>query len=411
MRKKQQTVLIPQYMKKFACIGPSCEDLCCKGNWRVYVDKATYKKYKKLPNSEIKSLIESTIKRDKKSQNDVNYAVFHFNEKGLCPLLSEDNFCRIHSELGESYLSHTCAVYPRVVNIVNNSFEKSALLSCPEVARLALLDEKGIEFEYVEDSLENLRAVTKQLFISEDINDVQNYFWELRIFTIKTLQDRRYSLFERLLFLGIFYNKVQERIDAGQINLIPELINSYQNLWETNELIEKFKDIPTQLHIQMEFCKALVDYRASRGIDNERYRECLFEMLNGLQYTMDSTVEEITERYMFAYKEYYFPFIRKHEYILENYLVNHVYKNLFPFGQETVFEDYVMLIIHYSLIKLHLIGMSAYHQGLTIELVIKLISSFARTVEHNITYLQYVKELLKQNGYNTLAYMAILIKN
>lgn len=42
-----------------------------------------------------------------------------------------------------------------------------------------------------------------------------------------------------------------------------------------------------------------------------------------------------------------------------------------------------MLVVHYALIKLILIGMSSYHKGLTAEPVLKLIQSFAKTVEHN----------------------------
>ncbi|MEH7302496.1 hypothetical protein V7110_19775, partial [Neobacillus drentensis] len=97
--------------------------------------------------------------------------------------------------------------------------------------------------------------------------------------------------------------------------------------------------------------------------------------------------------------------------ILENYLVNYVFKNLFPFVKNNMFEDYVMLIIHYSIIKLHLIGMAGYHNGLTIELVIKLIQSFSKTVEHSNVFLNRVLMLLKDNGFSTMAYMAILLKN
>jgi hypothetical protein len=38
----------PRYAKDFQCIGPDCEDSCCEG-WTVYVDKASYKKYRATP--------------------------------------------------------------------------------------------------------------------------------------------------------------------------------------------------------------------------------------------------------------------------------------------------------------------------------------------------------------------------
>ena len=55
--------------------------------------------------------------------------------------------------------------------------------------------------------------------------------------------------------------------------------------------------------------------------------------------------------------------------------------------------------------------MSSYHHGLTTEIVIKLIQSFAKAVEHNPQYLKSVIDLLKKNDVTNLAYMVILIKN
>lgn len=92
-------------------------------------------------------------------------------------------------------------------------------------------------------------------------------------------------------------------------------------------------------------------------------------------------------------------------------LVNHVFKNLFPFDQPTVFESYIMLVVHYAMIKLQLIGIAIFHKGLTPEVVAKLIQSFAKTVEHNAAYLQQVLKLLNSNGYNTMPWIAIMIKN
>ena len=55
--------------------------------------------------------------------------------------------------------------------------------------------------------------------------------------------------------------------------------------------------------------------------------------------------------------------------------------------------------------------MSACHSGLTTDIVVRLIQSFAKTVEHNPQYLQRIMELLKKYDMTNLAYMVILIKN
>ncbi|BDG45061.1 hypothetical protein PcaKH35_34060 [Parageobacillus caldoxylosilyticus] len=92
-------------------------------------------------------------------------------------------------------------------------------------------------------------------------------------------------------------------------------------------------------------------------------------------------------------------------------MVDYMFKNLFPVGKQNVLDDYIMLVIHYAMIKLHLIGMARFHRGLNKELVLKLIQSFTKVVDHNSLYLSRVYELLKENEFTTISYMAILINN
>ncbi|KYC96141.1 hypothetical protein B4102_3547 [Heyndrickxia sporothermodurans] len=124
-----------------------------------------------------------------------------------------------------------------------------------------------------------------------------------------------------------------------------------------------------------------------------------------------ATIEQITVNYQNAHKEYFLPFLENNEYMLENYLVHYMFKTLFPILKDRVFDDYVMLVIHYSMVKLHLIGMAKFHNGLNEELVIKLIQSFSKTVDHSAVYLSDIFEALKKQNFNTMGYMAILANN
>ena len=405
-------LLVPEYMQEFSCIGSSCEDSCCIG-WRVNVDEATYKKYKKSRDAELKPLFEKNVTRQRSQSSSMNYAKIKMGTGGRCSFLSEENLCKVQLNLGEEFLSNTCTIYPRYIHRVNGVVEKSATMSCPEAARLALLNPKGIDFEQIEEPINTSGLITKQLETDnlKYANKAQKYFWELRIFSIQVIQDRTYTLAERLIILGMFYQKVQEHIDQGNVNEIPTVIAKFTNWMADYGMKNLLDEVPAQLAVQMELCKELVDYRFGQSISSQRYMECLAEMLAGIQYTKEATVEEVTEHYKQAFEEFYEPFMTEHEYILENYLVNYIFKNLFPLGHNKLFDDYVMLVIHYSMIKLHLIGMAGFHKELTIDLVIKLIQSFAKTVEHNQVYLKRMFDLLKANEFTTMAYMAILVKN
>lgn len=409
---KTRPMLIPQYMHEFSCIGSTCEDSCCAG-WRVNIDEVTYKKYKKSRDKELKPLLEKNIIRNRSNPSSDNFAKIKMGDGGRCSFLSEENLCKVQLNLGEDFLSNTCATYPRSLNRINGVIEKSLTMSCPEAARLALLNPNGIDFDETEELVNTHGFIAKELDTSDPIlmNKPIRNFWEIRIFTIQVLQDRTYSLNERLILLGLFFRKIQEAVDLGKLHSIQNIIAHYANMMTDGETKSVLSNVPAHLAIQMELCKELLDYRVAHGIGSERYKKCLSETLQGIQYTNERKVEEITERYNEVFEEYFKPFMSEYEYILENYLVNYVFKNLFPFGNKTMFEDYIMLVIHYSMIKLHLIGMAGFHKGLTTDLVITLIQSFSKSVEHNNVYLKRVFDLMENNGYTTMAYMAILIKN
>jgi lysine-N-methylase len=98
-------------------------------------------------------------------------------------------------------------------------------------------------------------------------------------------------------------------------------------------------------------------------------------------------------------------------FILENYLVNYVFREVFPCEINDCFEHYVRLVLHYTIIKMHLIGIAAFNKGINLELIIKLIQSYAKAVEHDFDYYECICTALKKEGYDTMAYMAILIRS
>lgn len=410
---RKQIVLQPEYLKQFACIGSRCEDSCCVG-WRVTVDEATYKKYTKVNDESLTPLLTKQVTRNRSNPNPASYAKIKMKGNGHCPFLSEEMLCQIQAKLGESHLSDTCAVYPRTINQVDDQIEKSAVLSCPEIARLALLNPEGISFEEVEESVSDRKVVhaKNDTHALAKANKVDRYFWELRIFAIEVLQHRGYEIGDRLIFLGMFCQKVSGLVAQGQSNEIPQLIDTYKQLLEEGAVREQLASIPAHYGIQMKLSKELMEQRIEGGISNQRYLECLVQFLHGIRYYQESTVEENAERYKDAYEQYYAPYMKDHEYILENYLVNYVFRKMFPLtGEKTVFDAYVMMVVQYAIVKLHLIGLAGFHKMLNSEIIVKFIQSFTKMIEHNQVYLTKIHTILKENDFITMPYMSILIKN
>ncbi|MGL4875237.1 MAG: flagellin lysine-N-methylase, partial [Clostridium sp.] len=87
----RENILMPEYMKKFKCIGGACTDTCCKG-WYISIDEDTYKKYKRVKNYEIKNKIDKYVIRTRSNKSKNNVAKMKLENNG-CAFLREDGLC------------------------------------------------------------------------------------------------------------------------------------------------------------------------------------------------------------------------------------------------------------------------------------------------------------------------------
>lgn len=413
MIEKKRIVLQPEYMKLFNCIGPKCEDSCCIG-WSIELDKSTYLKYKKVQDRELKPLFEKMVGRKRSGKSERSYGKIKMEQWKGCPFLDSKNLCRIQGKLGEGYLSDTCALYPRSVNKVDGKIERSATISCPEIARLALLNQSGIALEHIEENTEK-RMKVHHNFDTEGhlyMNRPQRYFWEIRIFALSLLQNREYSLDDRLVILGMVYKRIEEYALNGNAKDIPEMLEDFAELIGSGVFKEELGSIPTNTQIQMRIAKEMTDQKLSQGVQSERYLECLKETIIGMDNIEGESINSRLKKYEKNHKEYLAPYLKEKEYILENYLVNEYFREVMPFGEyNSIWDSYIFLCVLYSMVKLHLNGMSGYHKGLDDDLVMKLMQSFSKEVLHSRQYIQGIVRLIKDNNYDRLAYMSILVKN
>ncbi|MFD0682268.1 MULTISPECIES: flagellin lysine-N-methylase [unclassified Paenibacillus] len=406
---EKQTVLLPQYMREFSCIGPACEDTCCAG-WKITVDQKTYKRYEKVQGLESTPPLLQHLKKIEASLGSRHFAEIQLTSGSVCPFLNQEKLCSIHSQLGESYLSNLCVTYPRVSNVVDGIHQRSATMSCPEVARLALLNPNGIVFEEIQEVVDESRWEAIRI----DTNDpkpVRRYFLELRKFTFEVLQNRKYPLSERLLILGMFFEELQDRLSSGEAEEVPSMISSYRNQIEQGLIKERSTSLPTSIADQMELLRKSIDMHLFNGVNHKRYLQCIMESLRGIKFMRDRVDKDSLEAYKNAYQSHYLPFMKEHEYILENYLVNNMFKKSFPVGTD-IFEEYMTFIMHYALIKFHLIGLMGYHKkDFDMNHVIMLIQSYSRTFEHAFKHSRQFLSWLRENGRYNLSSLAILVKN
>jgi lysine-N-methylase len=409
--KEYQSVLIPKYLHDFSCQGSQCEDCCCCFGWIVSIDQKTSDKYLKVTDPELKPLLEEYIVKDDQCQTNSHYKILKTLEGGRCPFLNENKLCNIQCKLGEDYLSEICSVFPRHANLIDGVLEGSGTLGCPEMARLILLNPQTIEFDHIDEWPHIHYLILSS--IDTKSSPVTKYFWPLRIFTIKVLQDRSYTLWERLMFLSIFYNRTHQV--SNNYKEIENFIDEYDRLLsDCNTVKNILSGIPAANHIQVKLIKSIIDLRyLHKGqIYGSRYLECYNEFLMGLNFSDGRNWDDILCDFDKTLQDIVKPWLEKNEYIFENYLVNYVFKELVPLRNDsTFFESFCMMILHYAYVSLLLVGIAAYHKGITDEIIIKLFQSFSRTVEHTPSYINDIYTLFKREDFFQLPYIAAIIKN
>jgi lysine-N-methylase len=127
----------PAYADRFQCIAAKCEDNCCKG-WGVTIDQATYEKYRQTTG--LKQHLGTLVVLNTNKPTPADYARIPLTAQSQCGFLDGEKMCGIQKEYGHGMLSETCATYPRAISMNAGQVEKALNLSCPESARVTLLD-------------------------------------------------------------------------------------------------------------------------------------------------------------------------------------------------------------------------------------------------------------------------------
>jgi lysine-N-methylase len=391
-----ETFIQPTSYERFQCIGAACQDTCCEG-WGVFVDKITFQKYQVCSDSEIGAKLKELV-TIKAAGNDSSYATI-LSPGGRCSFLA-DGLCSVQKRLGADYLGHTCATYPRIVNTLADRRERSLDLSCPEAARLVLLDPKPMEFSSGAGPISGVR----QLVIS-------------------MLQNREYPISRRLILAGIvcsLWSELESSLasEDAKDDFLRDLATAVGDRRYDAYLEGCVADPATQLRTVLDLLVA----RLHMDYTSPRYREMCGEFAAGLRLKEGEPWEEVGSRYLAAYRDYYAPFMETSEHILENYLVAYAFKTMFPFGSPPVnrilnlekstsrfVAQYLLVASYFSVARTVIIGLAARHKSdFSPEHVVRAIQSISKTLEHCEPYPLRILEVLRRKGIGDCSGMAAI---
>jgi lysine-N-methylase len=409
----------PRYGAAFHCIGADCEDTCCQ-NWTVPVDKTTYEKYQQFPPGRLAQITQQYVDVNDANGPDALYARIQMTGSGACPFLSAEKLCDIQSEAGPDYLSATCSIYPRALNAVDTEIESSLNLSCPEAARQVLLDPFALQ-KQVEDATPFRKDQFARLAQAESspLYKPYGYFHEVRSCLIRILTYRQLPLWHRLSLMGDFCQRLDAITAENELRAMPALLSECEAMLEHGSFPANVSAMVPQPAFQLDVILRLTDQRMRTEAQGIRFRETFQLFLQGIGYSTDSTPASDVQNFVQAESEYHRPFFARHPFILENYLLNHIFRTLFPFGREasahhspiSILDEYLLLAAQYAWINGLLIGIAGrYRDEFGTAHVVKAVQAFARAVDHDIDQRKRMLDYVKSRSLTNATQMVALLK-
>ena len=398
-------ILKPFYYDDFKCIGGECIDNCCGSNWRIDIDEKTFKKYKKLK-GEWGKKINNNISRNRSNANYLQYGKINL-KNNKCSLLSEDGLCTIHSKLGENYLCNTCKKYPREIRKYGEIYERNLSISCPEVARYIIKSKDNFSF-YMED--EKLSDLDKDYIVNNKYNEkLYNILWDTRSLSMEIIQFKEIEIWKRISFFKMLTDKVQNIINEKQYDNYEEVLNNFREQVTNINVINSLDKISLIPEVKVKFIQSALQVRANQGTNNEKFNNLIKEYNNLSDKNLDfkNKVENIIKK-----EEEFNIYLKEQENILENLLIYLIYKYFMnALYTKDLNAEVNNIILSYAMIKMLLLARyNKNNKELSEEDFVEVFYLFSRTVEHNTVFLPNIYKDIKEAGYDTLAYMTILVR-
>ena len=355
-----EIILQPKYVCDFQCDGSKCYAKCC-GKWRIDIDMETYKKYQRIKNPAMRKKILSSIQP---STIQTGFQI-KLNNKGVCPLLCEDNLCFIQRNMGEDALSQTCKVYPRMVQQIGNYQFRMLAMTCPVAAEYALLSPNAMELQQI--SCEEDTYAWKLMAKNCNMKNVPNDLAAVHIMMggLAILQNTSYTFEQRLVLLGLFLDRVEDcQQDVEAVSGLIEYYNSDVFQQEISNLWENWQYYPVAHHQFMNGIITVLKQEKELLISSEHW-QVMNDYYNNVYEERHHFVQErlgsVLERYW------------QHEWLF------HAYPYSFSGG---FLHNYFSYLIAYELCQLVIHSTYALDNAWAEKNILDVLGEFSKSFDH-----------------------------
>lgn len=403
----KKEILMPDYYPEFHCLASNCKYDCCH-EWRIDLTKQDYTRIKNVRKSqELQTIVNKYFKRNR-NKDAVSYAEILYKDDGVCSMYTEDGLCRLQMECGYTVLPVVCKVFPRSeIQTPSGLVEHSCSTGCEKVVMLLMERLDGIRFvQQVDDVLPSY--IPKNFSKAIQLKPILNDFQGIRKLCIQILQNRSYSLENRMILLGL----ALQDLDGISKAYSPEKM---KNWFDTKRLFLQHSD---QLQDSLDritvdpgnsLVSAVQHCKIFQGLFKKK-RDLIEQVFQNLNIKIEEDdIVEFNQACFQSQKEAMLQNFPDFELVFENIIVNLFFEYQFPFGRESIWEQYKLFCFYYSFFYFMAVGYLS--QNNTKDDFIYLFTVCSRNILHGIaTVKKFVLTEFESNNVNSLADMITLIK-
>lgn len=389
----------PRYLSRFSCTGSACEDNCCTG-WTVHIDKKTFNAYRQAKQPLLMERMTKQVKRVRSLGSEKTYARIEMQpDTQACPFM-EEKLCSVQRELGEDKLSDTCATYPRKSRVQGVQHQQALSLSCPEAARLALLAPDAMDFV---EKPAKVRAETVVPFRSKQ-GLTHEMMASVSLHCLQWMKGDGLSLWQKLAALGLFSEQLSVILKKGGHAGIPGLLNNFDVMVSSGAIAEALSAMLPDHAIQAVTFASLWQIKNSRK--NSPVQEAVqAQVVKGLGADPDThsiSQQQLIDSYRTGVQR--LPeALQKAPFLLENFLLNEMFSEGFPFAEATPYEHFLKLVTQFGLLRFMMAVQCNDQDGLPdLEQMARTVQVFSRKYQHDSNFAKRVNGALKNSGWDSL---------
>ena len=439
-------VRVPNYFNEFKCIASECEDTCCAG-WEIVIDDETHKRYEKVEGEFGDILRSKIVKSDGENIFLLNNGNCSFlNEKKMCEIyinLGEDHLCytcqqfpRYTEEfldLKEVGLSLSCPEAARIIlrKAENTTFNLSEEDNCENEMQEELEYDLSLSCENINSSnctlgecsnskdnenresfnlSESENRQCLDLKNSEDIegnnSEVDSFaededyfnegidaevlleFLECRNIVFNIIERNDLDLGTKAALALEFVKEVQNKIDLGDMDEIPELMEEYRDENFINTLIKELESYKGKESIKHKnLCEYLNVYKKIKHINSNDP----LGLEKALKYFEGN--EEFYLRKHKEFNEYYKENLYKFKNILVYFIFRYFMKAIFDYDVSAKIK---LAIISTLMIKeLAVVRFIDNNNEFTEEDMVEVSRIYSKDIEHSDENIENLQEIFE----------------